>query len=1027
MLPVVAGFAWLSREKGVDRMTLERRSKRSLVYLLVFAAWLLITPPQESPASPPKDLQPMPPPPALVEKLRREGRALPDLSAGWERGIDRPSRFPAPPSGTFNLLAVAVDFSDRPSTVPATFFDTLVFAAPGSGSVADYYDEISYGSLTLVTLNLPGTTGWQRAPRTYNGVGGYVDADGIPGTADDYGWGTFPLNLQGIVADVIPLLDPVVDFSQYDNDGDGFVDSVVFIHAGNGAELTGLAKDIWSAAWNMTDANGPGPLATNDGVSIDNFAFDPEYMVAPGDQTIGVYCHELGHTLFGLPDLYDLDLTSWGAGYWSLMAMGGWNGPAIWVPWLGFWISGGASPAWPDAWSRTVMGFEHPLPTDGAQLGFPFPPVTSGGPTTVRLASPQLGPDEYFLLENRQQMGFDSWLPGAGLLIWHVDEEKWNRWELNTYECTLSPGCQCPVWHPLVSLEQADGLLHLENKVNAGDAGDPFPGSTNNLIFGFNTTPESSSWFASPCPAKSCITATITTTLPGPPVITANLEVVCQQPGGCVNVLPVGQVGWGLPGSDVLYRTSVQNCSNAFDFAITLSTAGAWPSVTYDPYSGLPITGTALFPGYAWYVGLTATVPAHTLPGDLDVTTLSAASSTPGVVATGVFTTQVPHCVLVVDDDRGTPDVESIYTTALAHLAIPFDYWDTDRLGSPDPATLGAHPAVVWFTGPGMPQFGTLSPRDEDALARYLDGGGQLFLSSQDYLWDAGRTAFSRDYMRVATYTLDTGTATVRGVTTDPVGGNVPAPFALSPVATYSDRLTAHPPASQAFLDDAGLANALTYSPGPWRMLFLAWPFESLAQPAADAVMASAMNWFGVQPRVAAAFDVLPTRACVGATVTFADTSSGGPGAWAWDLDGDGTVDSHDANPTWHYDVPGVYTATLHVTRTAGCATSIDSTSRSVTVASPTAGFAPSSSLVQIGQAITFTNTSVGATSYAWDFGDGIGTSTAVHPTYHYAAAGVYTVTLTASDAYGCADVYAEGVQVDPFRVYLPLVRRSQP
>jgi M6 family metalloprotease-like protein len=336
--------------------------------------------------------------PTVIEEMEREGLAIPDLSSRLQRGIDAASpevrvEFPNPPSGAFKTLVVAVDFSDNPSSVSLGYFDNLIFAPPGITSVADYFNIVSYGNLTLVTLNIPSSLGWQRAPFPYIGSGGYVNADGIAGTADDYGWGSYPQNLQGLTANIIVLIDQVVDFSEYDNDLDGFVDSVIFIHAGRGAELTLSPNDIWSASWNMSSAGGPGPILTQDGVSVDNFAYNPEYMVVPYDQTMGVYCHEIGHTIFGLPDLYDLDNSSYGVGNWSLMSYGSWNGPLIYIPWFGYSISGGGSPAWPDAWSRIRLEFQ------GNITAFLFPPIETlpaAGIGVVKLDSPQLGPQEFF-------------------------------------------------------------------------------------------------------------------------------------------------------------------------------------------------------------------------------------------------------------------------------------------------------------------------------------------------------------------------------------------------------------------------------------------------------------------------------------------------------------------------------------------------------------------------------------------------------------------------------------------------------
>ncbi len=90
------------------------------------------------------------------------------------------------------------------------------------------------------------------------------------------------------------------------------------------------------------------------------------------------------------------------------------------------------------------------------------------------------------------------YLPDSGLLIWHIDEAKWSYFYDNDYECSENPDYLCDDNnHPLVQLEQADGLQYLEAKVNRGDAGDPFPGTTNNRTFGTMTNPESSSYYGS--------------------------------------------------------------------------------------------------------------------------------------------------------------------------------------------------------------------------------------------------------------------------------------------------------------------------------------------------------------------------------------------------------------------------------------------------------------------------------------------------------------------------------------------------
>ena len=86
---------------------------------------------------------------------------------------------------------------------------------------------------------------------------------------------------------------------------------------------------------------------------------------------------------------------------------------------------------------------------------------------------------EYFLIENRQLTGFDGALPGAGLIVWHVDDSV----DSNSNEN-----------HPLVKIMQADGLQDLEKKKNFGDARDPFPGSTRKVTFNATSNPNSKSY-----------------------------------------------------------------------------------------------------------------------------------------------------------------------------------------------------------------------------------------------------------------------------------------------------------------------------------------------------------------------------------------------------------------------------------------------------------------------------------------------------------------------------------------------------
>ena len=115
----------------------------------------------------------------------------------------------------------------------------------------------------------------------------------------------YPNNCRKLAEDVVAAIDHLVDFSVYDNDNDGWMEPIMLIHAGPGAEFTGDPDDIWSHSWSMVIDQ------YFDSVWISDYVIMPEYMdinevsATSSDQTIGVFAHEMGHGFWDLPDLYD--------------------------------------------------------------------------------------------------------------------------------------------------------------------------------------------------------------------------------------------------------------------------------------------------------------------------------------------------------------------------------------------------------------------------------------------------------------------------------------------------------------------------------------------------------------------------------------------------------------------------------------------------------------------------------------------------------------------------------------------------
>jgi len=342
------------------------------------------------------------------------------------RGLSPSRRASAPkPVGTMNCLVLLVDFSDNPGSTPAAHYEKLLFDPANPDSMNSFYREMSYGK-----LNVTGTvTGWIRAPRPYSF---YVDNQSGTGNS-------FPKNTPGLLQDALTAYCKTKSLAPFDLNGDGFVDGLFLVHAGQGAEVQASPAKrkamIWSHKWTL-----PAPFVNN---GVKAFA----YFTAPEDGKLGVFSHEFGHFI-GLPDLYDTSYRSRGIGDWCLMAGGSWGGD-------------GDVPARLSAWCLATLGWITPRNVKAA-ANFKIDTLINDKTDCLRVwTKGQAGP-EYFLLENRQQSGRDAALPGSGLAVWHIDERQSDNTNALAYR---------------VGLVQADGKRDLELNHNDGDAADLFPGS----------------------------------------------------------------------------------------------------------------------------------------------------------------------------------------------------------------------------------------------------------------------------------------------------------------------------------------------------------------------------------------------------------------------------------------------------------------------------------------------------------------------------------------------------------------------
>ncbi len=284
-------------------------------------------------------------------------------------------------------------------------------------------------------------------------------------------------------------------------------DAVMIIHAGVGEETDAAGdttNDVWSlyyASSSIAPDASPDATCSNclsvtlkDGKPIHEAIIMPQsdsqdgFIVDP----LGVYVHEFGHWL-GLPDLYCTGLFCTGngpdgVGKWSLMGDGIYNIDPNHPTWFG------SLPAHPDAWSKVHLGWVTPqTPTSNTEMGHKTLNPIETSAEVIKIHASSETNSQYFLLENRQQAGFDKSLPGHGLLIWLIDDSV-------IAANFASNSINNNKTRPGVKVIEADGDWNLltygcgGGTDDCGSAGDPFPGSTNNTSFTPQTTPPSSSY-----------------------------------------------------------------------------------------------------------------------------------------------------------------------------------------------------------------------------------------------------------------------------------------------------------------------------------------------------------------------------------------------------------------------------------------------------------------------------------------------------------------------------------------------------
>lgn len=383
-------------------------------------------------------------------------------------------------------------------------------------------------------------------------------------------------------------------------------------------------------------------------------------------------------------------------------------------------------------------------------------------------------------------------------------------------------------------------------------------------------------------------------------------------------------------------------------------------------------------------------------------------------------------CILLVDDDRLSPNVESFYTAALDSLGYDYDLWDTVA-AEPTIEQLAGHRLVIWFTG--RLYFDTLNPADEAALAAYLEGssrgsqtsagGGRLLLSSQEYLVDAGLTSFGQDYLGIVTYTNNTFQTDPIGRAGNPVGEGL-GPFTLTQPPTWkasfrTDDVTGTH-GGPFYWQGSGASNSTTCSDGPFKTVFLAWPLEGLTDlDDRAAVLEAVVRWFGgcQDGRLAGQVTDAASGAPLSGTVVTA-----WPGAFGGTSDPDGhyTLTLPADTYTVTAALPGYISQTITgVVVPPGLTTTRDFDLEPACTPVQEADFGWEPLTPTVGEVVTLTAEATGTAPiiYAWDLGIGkLGNGRSI--THVYTSVGSYWVVLTATNCGTATDSAVHTVTVEP-------------
>jgi M6 family metalloprotease-like protein len=310
----------------------------------------------------------------------------------------------SPLTGPQNVLVVMVNFSNRSFVTTPGSWNSIIFdTSDGAKSLVNFFKDNSAGMISINPIE-------HTQPDKPRGIVSVTVPQGHPNSKDNFNYSVET----AWITSALSAASLYVNFPSYDFDQDGYLEtdelSVYFIVAGYESATGPASPGIWAHAWG-------GDISVA-GKIISQWAMNGELFNNGQHMSMGVMTHEMGHSICGLPDLYDTSYMNEGLGRFSLMAGGSWGYVS--------YENSGETPAGLDAWSRYYLGWTTPYLPGASGETLYFPPLHSQKDNVVKLVDEALSASEYFLVENRHKSRWDTsiftgGIGTSGLLILHVD------------------------------------------------------------------------------------------------------------------------------------------------------------------------------------------------------------------------------------------------------------------------------------------------------------------------------------------------------------------------------------------------------------------------------------------------------------------------------------------------------------------------------------------------------------------------------------------------------------------------------